>query len=116
MEANAVKKCDCDTRCPTSPNCTCLLIISTGKCTCDCDNVAIEPLKTLKAEEPVNLCIRDNELGVVAEFVQRATGADVLVPAADMRKPISIGLEGVTFAEAMDQIGLVLGRPPESAA
>ena len=33
-----------------------------------------------------------------------------------MRKPVSIGLEGVTFAEAMEEIGLVLGRQPESGA
>ena len=69
----------------------------------------------LKAEEPINLSVRGVELGGIAELLQRATDQDVLVPASAMRDRRDIKLENVAFADAVDQLGLVLRRRDDAA-
>jgi hypothetical protein len=107
--------CDCATRCPGAFDCTCIEVIGPPrKCNCTCPGgVAIEP-EILKRDEPVNLNVRDAEVGAVAEFLHRATSADILVPVGSMRKRITTKLEGIAFADALDELGLVLRAPRDA--
>ncbi|MEA2252271.1 MAG: hypothetical protein QOG70_2513 [Solirubrobacteraceae bacterium] len=110
--------CSCDTVCPTAPDCTCIGIITGAgsvRCCCTC-SLTMTPLtrEVLKAEDQINLNVRDTELGAVAEFVHQVTNVDILIPVSALRKRVTVSLERVTFADALQEVGLVLGPSQDS--
>jgi hypothetical protein len=111
--------CTCDNVCPTAPDCTCIAIFTGGgsvRCCCSC-SLTMTPLTpdvVLKAEDQINLNVRDTELGAVAEFVHQVTNVDILIPASALRKRVTVSLERVTFADALQEVGLVLGPSQDS--
>ncbi len=113
--------CNCSQQCPGHPNCTCLHIIGPPtKCSCDCPDggappIAVTDLVFLKAEDRVGIDVHGKELGAVAEFIHRVTEADILIPVSQLRSPVTMHLEDVTFAEALQALGLGLRSSPESA-
>jgi len=62
----------------------------------------------LKPEDQINLSVRNNELGEVAEFVHKVTETEVLIPVSALRKSVNVTLEDVTFADALKELGLVI--------
>lgn len=105
--------CTCEAICPDAPHCACAADAKTGKCIlCDCGELVTEPPEILEADASINLCVRNKELGDLAEFIHRITDAEVLVPASDLRKPITIQLEDVTLTDGLNQLGLSLAPPP----
>ncbi len=107
--------CDCSSRCPDATDCFCMFIVSTGECGCECSSepIVLPPLP-LKADEEVNFNAKNAELGKVAEFLDRASETNVLIPASKLRGRVSVSLEGVSLSDAMEELGLVAG--PEPAA
>jgi hypothetical protein len=69
-----------------------------------------------KAADQINLSARDIDVAALAEFIQSRTGAEILIPAANVRKQVTITLKEVTFGEAMQEVGLVLQEPADSEA
>jgi hypothetical protein len=100
--------CDCSSECPEFTDCTCVYFHKKGECVCTCQGTLHER-EVLKAEDEVNFSVRDTELGAVAEFVNQLAEAEVLIPASQMRNSVSVELEYVTFADALKEVGLVLG-------
>lgn len=110
-----VAHCDCDTVCPGAANCTCIHVFGPPeRCCCTCDATPT-PLTTLKAEDRVGISVRGSELGAVAEFVHRMTGVEVLIPASALRSRVDADVADATFADALAELGLALGPPPERA-
>ncbi len=102
--------CTCDSICPDAGDCTCIEIFQrTGHhlCNCDCTPFTVL-LEAPKAEDRVNLNVRNKEVGAVAEFVHRMTGTDVLIPASALRKRVTMSLQDVTFADALRELGLAI--------
>jgi hypothetical protein len=100
--------CDCDTECPGAGQCTCIGILGgSPACVCTCSNEPIMLEAMLEWDAPVTLCVRDQELAELAEFIQQTTRADILVPAAELRKRVSMKVEETSFADAIRQVGLV---------
>jgi hypothetical protein len=89
----------------------------TGECIiCDCGRVEVVTAeRTLTAEDSVDFCIHDKELGEVAELIRRVTKMEVLVPASEMRKSVSLKLEGATIGDGLKELGL-FPAPPASGS
>ncbi|SRR6266516_73874 len=102
--------CSCDAICPDAGDCTCIEIFQrTGHHLCNCDCTPFELLLLApKAEDRVNLDVRNKEVGAVAEFVHRLTGTEVLIPASALRKRVTMSLNDVTFADALSELGLAI--------
>jgi hypothetical protein len=100
--------CDCDSECPGAGQCTCIGIVGGNpSCVCTCVEEPITLPAMLEWDAAVTLCVRDSELGDLAAFIQRTTRADILVPAAELRKRVSMKVEETSFADAIRQLGLV---------
>jgi hypothetical protein len=100
--------------CKGAGSCTCIFIVSTGHCKCDCGPpIVLEP-SALEPEERINLNVRNGELGEVADFIYRATRAEPLIPVSQLRNKVDLHLKDVTLADALDELGLVASpkQPP----
>lgn len=104
---------DCKTECPFSLDCTCLYVIKKETSYCTCTD-KFTKLPMLEKEDAVNFSVRDTDLGAVAEFVHRVTGAEILIPVSKLRSRVSVELEEVTFADALKGVGLDLGPAPSA--
>jgi type II secretory pathway component GspD/PulD (secretin) len=71
---------------------------------------SLAPVK-VKAADRISLNVKNKELGAVAEFVQRMTGTELLIPASSLRKRVNLKLEEITFGDALKELELV--PPPE---
>lgn len=107
--------CTCDNVCPTAANCTCIAVIgpTSTRCCCDCSSTPIALPVVIKAEDEVSVNVRNTELAEVAAFIHRVTDIDLLVPVSRLREQVTVGFGGVTFAEALNELGLALPPPRE---
>ncbi len=100
--------CNCDTQCPQATDCTCIEIIlsrTAAHCFCECQSI-VHPM-IVPEDARVNLDVRRAELGKVASFVSQFTDRELMVPVRRLREKVALDLENVTFAEAVQQLGLV---------
>lgn len=127
-------ECSCDSMCKEAGSCTCIFIVSTGYCKCECGPPIVlpaedrpsasrgcdekqaadekaAPSKPVALDEPINLSARDAELGEVASLIAGVTRTEVLIPATELRKPITIELEDVRLGDAIDRLNLVPAKP-----
>jgi hypothetical protein len=108
--------CDCDTVCPGAGQCGCLEIIKpdgSTHCCCDCSPDPI--FLALEPEDEVAFSVRNRELAELAEHVHRVTGAELLIPVTELRKPITTTIERTSFPDAVQRLGLVLAESGDSA-
>jgi hypothetical protein len=110
-------ECSCTARCPDAPICGCVDIIGPPReCRCKCNSTTPLPPVILKASDRINLNARNIELGELAEFIHAVTTTetDILIPVSDLRKPVTMTLKDVTFADAIEQLGLSLHPSKDS--
>ena len=108
--------CDCSHVCPESGECFCMYIVSTDTCGCECGEPVMLLPSPLAADETINISVVNKDLASVAEAINRFTRNDVLVPASALRSKVSTKLEEVSFAYALEQLGLVAAPPTQSGA
>lgn len=111
--------CTCAGQCPGAPNCTVLHILGPPtKCIRDCPEVGaiVKEAIFLKAEDRVDFDVCNKELAALAEIVQEVTEAEVLVPVGRLRDTVTTRVEGSSFEEAAEALGLGLRFPGQSGS
>ena len=72
--------------------------------------------RILAADERIDFSVRDRELGELAQFIYRITETEVLVPASELGKRVTVQLDGTTIGESLKELGLYPASPPARAS
>ena len=107
--------CDCDDQCAEFSSCMCVSYPDTpGSCECDCwGPIVIAPsaAKSGKrsADSPVDLCIKNADLALFAEFLSKRLDVQILIPAERVRESVSMKVTNSTVQSVAQKVGLVIG-------
>lgn len=105
-------ECICSVQCEGSGSCACLYGRDENTCTCVCG-----PLQVLPAQRPktvdsmVDICVKNAELSMVAEFLSRVCEAELFIPAARATTKISLRVKKASLGSVIEQLGLRIGLP-----
>lgn len=108
--------CECDSQCPSATHCFCIYTYEDGVCVCVCDYPIVQPPSLAKGRTKnpltarIDLCVKNVDLVSLGELFGSICEAELLVPALRARKSVSIGLKDVSIADAVERIGLRIGR------
>lgn len=108
--------CECAEQCPGALSCSCIYTYDEGICLCICDFPMVLPASARQGgRKPpaakIDLCVRNVDLLSMALFLEHHCEGEFFVPAARAKEMVSIGMKGVTIADAAAKLGLIVGAP-----
>ena len=108
-------ECICSIQCARrGRGCLCAYDYEEDICTCFCGPPRVQPPQRLKkksADSIVDICMKNAELSMVAEFLSRFCEGELFIPAALARTKISLRIKKASLASVIEQVGLRIGLP-----
>lgn len=108
IEPPTLENCNCDDRCPGSPECCCIWYEHLAACVCTCAaSPVVEMAGRVEFDARVHVTARDIPLGRLARQLGETCVAELLVPARRIDEKVSLEAQWLTMGELVEQLGLV---------
>ena len=111
QKANGGDGCVCDLVCPRNTSCACIYVIDVGSCTCECSGRgggSYDSGRGLSLDTPVSVNATGISLSRFGAFLNGLCDAEILIPAASVRKRVSLTLKDTTLEAVIRKAGLVV--------
>lgn len=106
-------ECICSVQCTkTNQRCTCLYSYDDDTCSCICGPAQVaSQYRKMPPDSLVDICIKNADLSIVAEFLSRSCEAELFIPAARARTKISLSIKKAPLHSVISEIGLRMDLP-----